>query len=137
LRRAAQALFCALVPLTGFVLLAALTRQDYHKCIFDETLNFTSAIRPELDFFTHPLGIASMMPFALFAGLIFVRPSVPTFLLWIVATAVLLVPLCVADFHDCDRKGTDSYIWPLIAALPAFVIWLVALYLSNFRKAKT
>ena len=124
------------VPPIGFVLLAALIRQDYHQCFLDEALEIGAAIQTELKFFTVPLGIASMIPFALFGGLFYFRPRAATAMLWIAATAVLFVPLYASGFHDCDRKGTDSYIWPLIASLPAFLLWLVAIYLSNSRRSK-
>lgn len=77
-----------------------------------------------------------MTPYALFAGLFFVRPRTATALLWIAATAVLLVPLYLGDFHHCDRKGTDSDIWSFVAFLPAFLAWIVALFLSKFGNSQ-
>ena len=130
-----MALTIAIAPPLGFVLLAALTRQDYHQCFSDEALKLSVAMRSEASIFAHPLGVAAFVPYGLFAVLVFFRPRLTAIVLWAGATGLLLVPFAFEDFHDCDRKGTDSAIWLLIAALPALFLWQVALFLTSRRKS--
>ncbi len=126
----------ALVAPAGYLLLAAQGLQAHHLCLFGEPLGFRAALLQEARAFGQVPVLLAFLPFAGLALMQGRRPGPVLPALWLLALLLLLVPLATRGFSDCDRKGSDSVTWLMVASLPALVLAVLALALSA-RKNRT
>ena len=126
-----QGFALAFGALVAFVLLSARNLQDWQRCMEIPDAGLWQAARHEFVLFLTPVGWAATAPFVLFGALWYVRRRRVIHALWAVAALLLVVPNLVSDFHQCDRKGMDAALWAVVAAVPAFLLWIFALDLSS------
>lgn len=132
-RAAATVAGMALAPAAAFVALAALGEWSWASCLHEIRQPFGPAFGRALGLLAHPLALAGLAPFPALAALwLWRRPRRAAFLVWLALCAALLwMLLPPGSLHDCDRKGTDTFVIPLLLAAVGWLAILIALALTR------
>ena len=124
----------ALSPPIGHAALLSLGWRDWRSCLDGTAPSWTQGLGHGLTTLTTPLVWIAFLPFAGLALLWFFRGGRLPVVFWLALTAALVAGhLPPGTTHHCDAKGLSSEFWPFVLALPAFLLSLVAVWITRPR----